>query len=143
MALTGCGSFLEGRALMSISDIRRLHSNLLLAAEALNPLLMQDGDCHTPPLEYCLSMSPIPDTHRSIPPPPSHKSHQNPFSNITCSINSVLVAPALHDHKSHLSEAPRPMDGSLGKQTSSSQAANSPSLSMVCDTRAFNSVQWP
>lgn len=82
---------------------------VLLAAEALNPLLTQDGGCHTPPLEYCLSVSPIPDTHRSILPPPSHKSHQNLFSNITCSINSVLVAPALHDHKSHLSEAPRPM----------------------------------
>lgn len=25
---------------------------VLLAAEALNPLLMQDGGCHTPPLEY-------------------------------------------------------------------------------------------
>lgn len=87
---------------------------VLLAIEALNPLLMQDGGCHTSPLEYCLSMSPIPDTHRSIPPPP-HKSHQNPFSNISCSINSVLVAPALHDHKSRLSEAPRPMGGSLGK----------------------------
>lgn len=101
---------------------------VLLAAEALNPLLMQDGGCHTPPLEYCLSMSPIPNTHRSIPPPPSHKSHQNLFSNITCSINSVLVVPALHDHKSHLSEVPRPMDGSLGKQMSSSQAVNSPQL---------------
>lgn len=89
---------------------------------------MQNGGCHTPPLEYCLSISPIPDTHRSIPPPPSHKSHQNPFSNITCFINFVLIAPAPHDHKSHLSEAPRLMDGSLGKQTSSSQAANSPQL---------------
>lgn len=41
---------------------------------------------------------------------------------------SVLVALVLHDHKSHLSEAPRPMGGSLGKQMSSSQAANSPQL---------------